>query len=50
MYQGNLYVSIFWLSLGLGGIGISMGIGWAATTDLGRNFLWVQYQVDELMG
>ncbi|CAC6977103.1 putative transporter protein [Staphylococcus aureus] len=35
---GNLYVSIFWLSLGLGGIGISMGMSWAAATDLGRNF------------
>ena len=40
---GNLYVSIFWLSLGLGGIGISMGMSWAAATDLGRNSL-VQYQ------
>ncbi len=29
---GNLYVSICWLSLGLGGIGISMGMSWAAAT------------------
>ncbi len=46
---GNLYVSIFWLSLGLGGIGISMGMSWAAATDLGRNFSG-RIRVDELMG
>ena len=34
----NLYVTIFWLSLGLGGMGISMGMSWAAANDIGRNF------------
>jgi hypothetical protein len=27
-----------WLSLGLGGMGISMGMSWAAANDIGRNF------------
>lgn len=34
----DLYVNVFWLSLCLGGIGMSMGMSWAAATDLGRNF------------
>ena len=38
VYTENLYVTIFWLSLGLGGVGMSMGMSWAAATDLGRNF------------
>ena len=32
----NLYVTIFWLSLGLGGMGVSMGMSWGAN-DI-RNF------------
>ncbi|MBO1198506.1 MFS transporter [Staphylococcus simiae] len=38
VHTENLYVSIFWLSLCLGGVGVSMGMSWAAATDLGRNF------------
>ena len=38
VHTDNLYVTIFWLSLCLGGVGISMGMSWAAATDLGRNF------------
>ncbi|AGZ25302.1 major facilitator family protein [Staphylococcus pasteuri SP1] len=38
VHTENLYVTIFWLSLGLGGVGMSMGMSWAAATDLGRNF------------
>jgi ACS family glucarate transporter-like MFS transporter len=34
----NLVANVSWLSLCLGGIGISMGMSWAAATDLGRNF------------
>ncbi|MDN8782676.1 MFS transporter, partial [Staphylococcus aureus] len=34
----NLYMNIFWLSLCLGGVGLSMGMSWATATDLGRNF------------
>lgn len=34
----SLYVTIFWLSLGLGGMGISMGMSWAAANDIGKNF------------
>lgn len=34
----NLVANVIWLSLCLGGIGISMGMSWAAATDLGRNF------------
>ncbi|RXK17601.1 MFS transporter [Macrococcus sp. DPC7161] len=34
----NLYMVIFWFSLCLGGVGLSMGMSWAAATDLGRNF------------
>lgn len=34
----NLVINILWLSLCLGGIGISTGMSWAAATDLGRNF------------
>lgn len=38
VHTENLYVTIFWLSLGLGGMGISMGMSWAAANDIGRNF------------
>ncbi|MEK5198839.1 MFS transporter [Staphylococcus sp. FSL H8-0121] len=38
VHTDSLYVTIFWLSLGLGGVGMSMGMSWAAATDLGRNF------------
>lgn len=38
VHTESLYISIFWLSLCLGGVGISMGMSWAAATDLGRNF------------
>ena len=38
VHTQNLYVTIFWLSLGLGGMGISMGMSWAAANDIGRNF------------
>lgn len=34
----DLVINILWLSLCLGGIGISTGMSWAAATDLGRNF------------
>lgn len=38
VHTDNLYMTIVWLSLCLGGVGISMGMSWAAATDLGRNF------------
>lgn len=38
VHTENLYVTIFWLSLGLGGMGVSMGMSWAAANDIGRNF------------
>lgn len=38
VHTDNLYMTIIWLSLCLGGVGISMGMSWAAATDLGRNF------------
>lgn len=34
----SLAMNIFWLSLCLGGVGLSMGMSWATATDLGRNF------------
>lgn len=34
----SLYLNIFWLSLCLGGIGLSMGMSWASAIDIGRNF------------
>ena len=37
VHTENLYVTIFWLSLGLGGMGVSMGMSRAAN-DIGRNF------------
>ena len=36
VHTENLYVTIFWLSLGLGGMGVSMGM--SGTNDIGRNF------------
>ena len=50
VHTDNLYVTIFWLSLCLGGVGISMGMSWAAATDLGRNFSGTVSGLDELMG
>ncbi|PNZ66235.1 MFS transporter [Staphylococcus croceilyticus] len=38
VHTESLYITIFWLSLGLGGMGISMGMSWAAANDIGRNF------------
>lgn len=38
---GNLYVSIFWLLLGFGGIGILMGMSWVVVIDLGCNFFGI---------
>ena len=35
VHTENLYVTIFWLSLGLGGMGVSMGMSWAAANDIG---------------
>ena len=34
----DVHIAIIWFSLSLGGIGLSMGMSWAAATDLGRNF------------
>lgn len=34
----NLYANVAWISTCLGGIGVTMGMSWAAATDLGRNF------------
>lgn len=34
----SLAMNIFWMSLCLGGVGLSMGMSWATATDLGRNF------------
>ncbi|UXR76070.1 MULTISPECIES: MFS transporter [unclassified Staphylococcus] len=34
----TLTMNIFWMSLCLGGIGLSMVMSWASATDLGRNF------------
>ncbi|MCU5745329.1 MFS transporter [Staphylococcus sp. SQ8-PEA] len=34
----NLYANVAWISISLGGIGVTMGMSWAAATDLGRNF------------
>ncbi|QLK86774.1 MFS transporter [Staphylococcus sp. 17KM0847] len=34
----TLVMNIFWMSLCLGGVGLSMVMSWASATDLGRNF------------
>ncbi|UXR78147.1 MULTISPECIES: MFS transporter [unclassified Staphylococcus] len=34
----TLAMNIFWMSVCLGGIGLSMVMSWASATDLGRNF------------
>ena len=49
VHTENLYVTIFWLSLGLGGMGVSMGMSWAAANDIGRNCRYSIW-LDELMG
>ena len=49
VHTENLYVTIFWLSLGLGGMGVSMGMSWARRMTLVetcRYSIWL----DELMG
>ncbi|RAI79499.1 MFS transporter [Macrococcoides caseolyticum subsp. hominis] len=34
----NMMMNLIYLSLCLGGVGLSMGMSWASATDLGRNF------------
>ncbi|REH93761.1 MFS transporter, partial [Staphylococcus felis] len=34
----TLALNIFWMSLCLSGIGLSMVMSWASATDIGRNF------------
>ena len=48
VHTQNLYVTIFWLSLGLGGMGISMGMSWAEMIlDVTLRY---SIGLDELMG
>ncbi|AVP36316.1 MFS transporter [Staphylococcus felis] len=36
--SNSLTANIFWMSLCLGGVGLSMVMSWASATDIGRNF------------
>lgn len=38
VYAETLAMNIFWMSLCLAGVGLSMVMSWASATDIGRNF------------